>query len=293
MYPNPNSGHFGVKVCRIGFVYHRGRMPAEWEGTHGKWLDYCESSCGGNDLSGAHRGTRQGSEDADLPICGWRVCSGGEAVGRPKLTWLSSSKWSKCGRSLSLVGIHGFRWDTTAVQWWKHAAAEASRCWKSTVKNRGLQLWCPPQGNNGSKPLLKLVAGRNPWLELGCPPQGNDRNGVRDVARLATRVFTQWKPGSMVLRGERRWGVEYMGGGGGISLYSARIVFLLYLWLAQPPGPGTMRSLTSVGKSSDLCWKEQATVSMFQARPKWRQNIPQCVGGLGSEARSLESLIVW
>ncbi|KAJ7662915.1 hypothetical protein B0H17DRAFT_1144208 [Mycena rosella] len=82
-----------------------------------------------------------------------------------------------------------------------------------------------------------------------------------------------------------------------------------------------MQSLTSVRKSSDLCWKEQATVPMFQAQPKWRQNIPWCIGGLRSgvcregngratmpalqngcpmlenrailQARSLESLIVW
>ncbi|KAJ7688257.1 hypothetical protein B0H17DRAFT_1135714 [Mycena rosella] len=31
--PQPDGGHFGVKVCRIGFVYHCGRMPAEWERT--------------------------------------------------------------------------------------------------------------------------------------------------------------------------------------------------------------------------------------------------------------------
>ncbi|KAJ7710849.1 hypothetical protein B0H17DRAFT_1123939 [Mycena rosella] len=114
-------------------------------------------------------------------------------------------------------------------------------------------------------------------------------DGVHGVARSATRVFTQWKPGSRVCyragsgvslgeqarMSSRRWGVEYMGGG----------ILMGGLLRGEPPGLSTMRSLTSVGKSSDLCWKEQATVPMFQARPKWRQNVLQCIGGLGSGVR--------
>ncbi|KAJ7661162.1 hypothetical protein B0H17DRAFT_1144763 [Mycena rosella] len=88
-----------------------------------------------------------------------------------------------------------------------------------------------------------------------------NKYGIRGVAHLATRVFTQWKPDS---------GVRFRAGRG---LSGGDIL--------EGGGPGTMRSLTSVRKSNDLCWKEQATVPMFQAKPKWRQNVPRCVGGLG------------
>ncbi|KAJ7674144.1 hypothetical protein B0H17DRAFT_1140703 [Mycena rosella] len=116
-------------------------------------------------------------------------------------------------------------------------------------------------------------------------------DGIRGVACSATRVFTQWKPGSRVrFRAgcERRevWQKSVNTLAGPRLVHRGeRTVFLLYLWLAQPPGPGIMRSLTLVRKSNDLCWKEQATAPMFQAKPKWRQNIPRCVGGLGPGVR--------
>ncbi|KAJ7683600.1 hypothetical protein B0H17DRAFT_1137723 [Mycena rosella] len=102
-------------------------------------------------------------------------------------------------------------------------------------------------------------------------------DGIHGVARLATRVFMQWKPSS---------GVRFRAGRGPRLVHRGeRTVFLLYLWLAQPPGPGTMWSLTSVRKLSDLCWKEQATVPMFQARPKWRQNVPRRLLGVVSRGQ--------
>ncbi|KAJ7680016.1 hypothetical protein B0H17DRAFT_1138786 [Mycena rosella] len=52
----------------------------------------------------------------------------------------------------------------------------------------------------------------------------------------------------------------------------------------RPPGPGTMRSLTSQ-EIERFVLERAGNVPMLQAKPKWRQNVPRCVGGLGPGVR--------
>ncbi|KAJ7640566.1 hypothetical protein B0H17DRAFT_1148947 [Mycena rosella] len=137
-------------------------------------------------------------------------------------------------------------------------------------------------------------------------------DGICGVARSATRVFTQWKPGS---------GVRFRAG------RSVSLVVWVYPVVSRRD---KMCQQTvwqkSVNTSAGLRLVHHDERSRYHvvpriAKPKWRQNILRCIGGLGPgvrregnkratmpavqngspmlgnrailQARSSESLIVW
>ncbi|KAJ7674121.1 hypothetical protein B0H17DRAFT_1140770 [Mycena rosella] len=99
-------------------------------------------------------------------------------------------------------------------------------------------------------------------------------NGIHSVAHLATRGLTQ--DGNPVAGCAIEqdavcpWvcrSVNTSAGKDASKAVGSRVHGEVLMWgvlISKPPGPGTMWFLASVRKSSDFCWKEEATVPVFQ-----------------------------